>query len=376
MLLLAATIAAGTTVQAGPRVLARVGVELPVPGGEPARWLEELRQDPRREGPAVALIDHLVEEARRTGRAQPLRAARRVLAPWRQATEIPYEVALAQARVLWRLGEPQEAARDLQALLAAGPDDPRVWVLLAEIQDEQGDYPAAFRRCLPLVGSEDPLPATLCIATANRYGDQAASASASLEAALSRAPHGPATTRRARLVLAELARTRGDTSGAERHLLAARRLDPRDAEVLEALADLWLETGRAEEVLRLLTPRPASPALALRRALALIPSDPEAAAREARQLHALLANALWGNQPRWAELDARVHLELMDEPEVALKRARVAWSARRSPRAASVMLRAARAAGDAPAEAQVRAWVQAAGVADPTLVKLLGSGTR
>lgn len=359
---------------AGPKVLARVEVALGISDGAPAQWLEELREDPRREDAAVALVGHLLEDARRTGRAQPLRAARRVLAPWSTAGEIPYEVALAQARVLWRLGELPQAVRDLDALLGAGPDDARVWELLSGIQDEQGDYPAAFRRCLPLVGREDPLAATLCIASANRYGAEASAAAASLEAGLATGPHPPETTRRARLVLAELARTRGDAAGAERHLEAARRLDPRDADVLAALADLWLETGRTAEVVRLLSPRPAAPALALRRALALKASDPAAATREARQLHAQLANALWGNQPRWAELDARLHLDLQAEPKVALKRARVAWEARRSPAAALVMVRAARAVGDAAVVQSIRAWADAAGVVEPELRRLLGVG--
>jgi tetratricopeptide (TPR) repeat protein len=365
-----------SALHAGPRVLARVEVALPHTEGAPAQWLEQLREDPRHEEAATGLVAHLLEEARRSGRAQPLRAARRVLAPWETSTEVPYEVALAQARVHWRLGNLKEAIAGMEALLGAGPDDGRVWEVLAGIQDEQGDYPAAFRRCLLLVGREDPMPATLCIASANRYGTQAPSAGASLEAAMSRGPQPPAVTRRARLVLAEAARTRGDAATAERHLVAARRLDPLDAEVLAALADLWLAQGRAAEVVRLLSPRPAAPELALRRALALHPSDPEAAAREGRQLHAQVANALWGNQPRWAELDARMHLELMDEPDVALKRARVAWAARRSPRSAAVILRAARAAGDEAAIRMVGDWVEAAGVAVPELRELLRPGTR
>ena len=340
-----------TALSARPRVLARVGVVLSDGHGEPARWLAQLAPPP------------------------PLRAARRVLAPWGAAEEVPYEVALVQARVLWRLGDLAGAIRELEALLGAGPDDGRVWSLLAAIQDEQGDYPAAFRRCLPLVGRDDSFAATVCIASANRFGAQAASATASLEAALSRGPPPPDAHRRALLVVAELARTGGDAATAEAHLETALRLSPRDAEVLEALADLWLDMGRAAEVVRLLSPRPASPALQLRRALALRGEDPKAAAREARQLHAQVANALWGNQPRWAELDARLHLELLDEPEIAGRRAQVAWRTRRSPRAASIRLRAARATGDVTAEAEVRAWARDAGVTAPALVKLLGPGT-
>src|SRR6185436_3907103 len=98
--------------------------------------------------------------------------------------------------------------------------------------------------CERLAGAVPPLVAIACAASIDGGTSRAASAEAALVAALAREPGAPAVRVWALTIAGEIAARRGDVASAEARFRDALALDPADAYLLGAFADLLIDAGR------------------------------------------------------------------------------------------------------------------------------------
>ncbi len=299
--------------------------------------------------------------------------AQAALAPWWQMPAPPLEVRLLRATLLQSTHHFPEAMRDLDAVVAADPDNPQAWLTRATVQTVRGDYDAATKSCARLSSLTSELVSGACIASIGSMTGRSKASEALLEIALKRERDAdPGTAVWVLTLLAEMAERRGEYVLAEQRYKRALVLSPRDSYLIGAYSDFLLDQKRAPEVLALTRDQTRIDGLLLRYALAL-QQTPNAAdkLREAdAQLKSRFDAAMRRGDTVHQREQARYELHLHRDPATALALAQKNWAVQKESADMRVLLEAALQARDKAAAASVIDWVARYKTEDVALQRL------
>jgi len=327
------------------------------------RQRDALARDPQQLPLALATARGAIDRARRHGDPRELGLAQAALAPWWSLPQPPPAVRLLRATVLQSQHEFDAALADLALLTkdGAAPLAVQAQAGLTQVSVLQviGRYREAEMACAALraprfepLGPALSVPARACAAELRSLQGWRTEAAAELERLSREAP----ADRWLALLRAELAQRMGDDIAAQARF---REAVQGEAEVyaLAAYADWLLERGRERAVLELLQAHGGeADALQLRRAIALQRLRDPRAASAAAALTAKFDAARRRDESLHAREEALLALEVLGEPERALRLARENWALQKEPADAVLLLRAALAAGQPAAADALRGW--------------------
>jgi hypothetical protein len=296
-------------------------------------------------------------DPRYLGRAQAL------LARWWKEPSPPADVLLLRATIRQAVHEFPAARADLDALIAARPEDVNAQLTRAVVATITADYAAARDSCTALAAR--PLLEATCLAPVEGIAGRADAAYAKLRALLP-ARTEPAIEAWALTALAELAIMRGDAA-AETHLRDALELDPDDAYARGLLFDVLFEANRKGEASKLLERREDVDALLVRLAISEHALRSTDAARLAGLMRDKIAAAAQRGDRIHLREEARFALLVDRDFPRAIQLARDNWDVQKELADARLLVEAAVAGGDRVAAAPVLAWMTATGVRDAWL---------
>jgi len=168
-------------------------------------------------------------------------------------------------------------------------------------------------------------------------------------------------------LLADFADRSGDSRGAEAQLRAALAADPQNEGIRSALSDLLLARGASREALALVDlPAPSIGLLARRARAQQLLRDP--ALEETRaQIEDLVTLASRRGDPPHLREEALVALDIDHDPARALQLAEANFDTQRETIDIRLLIRAARASGDATTLSTVAQWIHQTGYEDRQL---------
>jgi len=319
---------------------------------------------------AAAEVRRLIEAGRAGGDPRTLGLAESVLARWPAGdAATPAELLVLRATLEQSRHRFDAAAALLDRVIARAPRLPaatlgQALLTRATVAQVRGRYAEAAADCERLRALNAEV-AAICSAINDTLTGR-------LDAAipvLARAAAGTQGSVRgwALAALAQAHEQRGEPQAARRAYGAALAASD-DLAARLALADLLLEQREAAAAERLLADAPEADGVLLRRWQAArlrgVRTDLEA------RLQARFDQAAARGEPLHAR-DAAVFALERGDPTAALRQARDNWAVQREPADLRVLARAARAARDAQALADVRAWLRATGLQDARLQSVL-----
>lgn len=321
---------------------------------------------------ALRLAKLDIQLARERSDPRYLGHAQAALGPWWAEEEPPLEVLVLRATIEQSLHDFESALRDLDRAVKLAPEEAQAWLTRAVVLTVRGRYAEARQSCAQLVPLASNLVVVVCETGIDSVNGMAEASYARLGSAIEQRRR--ATTDEegwARSTLAEIAVRAGHLDDAEKHFRRTLELDPEDAYVRGAYADLLLDRDRPAEALALVKGREVNDALLLRIAIA----EKRLGAREASShLEALTgrfdASRLRGDVVHRRE-EARYWLELRGDPARALDLAKANWSVQKEPADARVFLEAARAAKAPQEAADLLAWLAETKLEDPFVAKVI-----
>jgi len=320
--------------------------------------------DPRR----LAQARQLIEAGRATGDPRTLGYAAAMLAPWPPSRDdAPADALVLHATIMQSRHDFTGAKALLDRVIARDPRHAQALLTRATIAQVQGDH-ASVRRDCNAVRPASPDAAAVCLAAADAATGADDAALASLAAVTAR----PTPLRGWALSIAGDIRLQRSEPAAAAALYQAALREGEDLLTRVALADARLAQGNTAAALAVLDEAPATDAVLLRRWLALRAGAPAPAADAVRaELAARSAAAsARGDRPHAREA-AWFALEDGRAAE-ALALALENWRAQREATDLWLLARSARAAGDAAALAEARAWQQRTRLNDVRLRAALG----
>ena len=273
-----------------------------------------------------------------------------------------------RARILQFRHEFKPALVQLEAALKTDQFDPDAWLLLASIEQVQGNVAAAKAACLKLIPMSDPLVGATCVASTAALGDHADRGERLLEGVLQQAITTSASERTwAWTTLAEIRARRGEGADAEIAFKQALTTEPDDVYARAAYADLMLDQQRSRDVRRLLGDSTQADALLLRAAIAAQRNGDDDAAALRTNLADRFAEARERGDETHLREQARFALEVEHDVKRALELATRNFAIQREPADARVLLDAAVAAGDAKAAQPALDWLLRTAIDAPHL---------
>lgn len=350
---------------------------LPLAAADPVvRELQELRRQlaarPDDLELALKVAHRNIEIGRSEADPRYYGYAQAALAPWWEQSPPPSEAILLRAVLRQNRHDFTGALEDLQQVLAARPRHAQAWLTQAVIQQVQGEPAAALRSCLALQRIAPSLLSNACLNGALARGGQAEFAYANLQRALENTGEVNAEERLYALtVLAEIAEQLGDAPSAEKHFRAALELGRRSVYLLGAYADFLLDQNRPAEVRDLLLNEQRVDNLLLHLALAERRLDDPVWQHHTEVLEARFAAARQRGDGTHLASEARLRLDLRQQPREALALAQRNWAQQqREPQDARLLLEAALAAGQPEAAREVLNWISRVKLEDRCLADL------
>ena len=333
--------------------------------------LEDYDSEPANTATALKTARALINEGRLTGNAEIVAKADSILSSM-SGRENMTEALKLRAISQQYLHNFDEALSLLKLVLSFDGNDATALLTRANILLVQGKIGAAKEACVPLgtAGRYDLL--LLCDSTAKALGPEAQSAADQLNAVLESRRMDPALIGYAHSVLGEIAMFQGDNALAQAQFEKAQAADPQTLRIRMLHADSLLALEQPEAALRALDMPVETDAFLLRRALAFKQSGQNEELRKVSQEldRRIRANFRVGHNGHARE-EARYFLDVKENADKALERARTNWQAQREYEDAWLFIDAAKAAGK-PAEADpVRDWMNAQNVVAPGLVSRL-----
>jgi len=328
-------------------------------------------------------LDAALESARlaiRDGRheADPRRygQAQAALGPWWSDPLCPVEVRVLRAVIRQALHDFSGAVAELDALLDQDPNHAQARLSRAFVHQATGALAAAEADCRKLPARVGRLAAAVCRSRIEALTGRSAAALDALSRAIAIDRRADPETRRwAAATAAEIAVSLG-RSNAALHWFARATDGEADIPTLVDYADYLLDTGRPAEVISVLANRRAGDIVLLRLAIAA------KAAGDSRAVEwsALLAEGFAlarasGNELHLRE-EARFSLEVLGDAQGALDLARRNWAVQKEPADARVLLAAALAARRPEAAREVLGFIEATGLDDVRLARLVDQLTR
>jgi predicted Zn-dependent protease len=314
----------------------------------------------------------IVASRRAGGDPRLLGRAQAVLAPWWSQPDLPAETRLVRATIRQSFHDFPAALVDLDAIVAASPDDAQAWLTRATVLQVLSRLDEARESCARLRDAP-PLVTTVCRAQVDGLSGHAAAARDALTAALPSAR--PDERSWALSVLGDLTLWAGDAKAAVTRYQQALEADPTDEYTRGALADLLLDLKRPAEVVVLLREHPAVDAQVLRLAIAGRDAHDEHAAQWLADITERVEAARARQDVVHRREEARFTLELEHDATHAVQLAVANFAVQREPADARILLEAATAAKQPEAARPALEWLARTGFEDPTL-RALGGGAR
>ena len=360
-LLLSATAAAASAAnQSDPYIPANDSVileHLPSTSDPRVRQFDALRKQveasPGNPKLAVALSRAYLDYGRDTGDARYLGRAQAVIAPWTAKRPASDDAMLVLATILQSRHQFAESRQILQAVLRHDSDNTQAWLTLASVALVQGDMDEARRDCAHLLGSSDGLITAGCIGSWSVVNGNAQSTLRVVDALLRQEPDAsPALQSWAHGLMADAAKTLGQTDRADAEFRQALQFAPGDNFLLADYADFLLDRGRARDALELTRGYEQSDTSFLRKVLAESALGLPAAAADIKQMASRFRDLEQrGDSRLYGREEARFVLKLQHDSARALKLAQDDWTIQHAPEDMRIYLQAALAAGQ-PAAAQ------------------------
>lgn len=368
-LALAAGLQAAPVVPAGDDEIVETLPTLGALAAEQRKLKRQLAVQPKDAETVLALSRAIYARAQHDGDARFAGQALGVLRAWDGDAKAPIEIRLQRATLLQHLHEFDTAARELDGLLADAPLHAQALLTLATIRRVQGRYAESDALCERLAGAGQPQYGSACLAENQALRGRFDAARQRLQGLIAEQAGNAGWEAWVRTTLGELEARAGRADAGIAELQRAVALDATDAYARLALVDALLEAGQAERAEPLLAKAGDGDAALLRRALvAKLLRRPDADALR-RTLAERYAQA--GLRPEAVNLHARERawfaLDVEGDAPRALRLARANIQTQREPIDLLLMDRAARAAGDAQARAEVAALAQRIGLRDVRL---------
>jgi tetratricopeptide (TPR) repeat protein len=347
------------------------------PGSSPAAELraqrEALASNPDNLALATETARTYIAKGRATGDPRYFGYAQAALEPWWDAPDAPAEILVLRADVKQASHDFAGALRDLNHALRKNPGDLNALLTRAIILQVQGRYDQAQRDCAALLQAAQKTPslqltALTCAASVASFNGQAARSFEVLERAL-QASAGTQGTSWALSTLADIAARLGRVQAAQRYFKAALALEE-SAWLLGAYADFLLAQRRPAQVIALLEAHTDNDTLLLLLALAEQQVNAPQLDEHVAMLRARFAAARLRRDQRHLREEARFALELLDQPQQALRLARQNWRVQREPEDARMLLAAALAADKPKAARPVLKFLKRTSLEDRRLEAL------
>jgi len=334
--------------------------------GDPAlaelkRMRATLRAQPRDLETAVAVARRALDAGRTLGDPRFFGEAQAALAPWWKADDVPPAAMLLRATLKQSQHDFKGSLADLDRLVVLHPELPQARLTRATVLSVVGSYEAALRDCDSLVRHVASVVVVGCQATPASLAGNARTAYEGLVQALYYPSRNADVREWASTLAGEIAARLGDFVAAERHFLNALALDPRDAYLKGAYADLLLDLDRPREILKLIADDTRNDVLLLRLVLAeqRLPDQRGVFDAHRDELAARFDAARRRGDSMHRREESRFRLGIQNDPKGALQLARDNWAVQREPADLRVLIEAARAAGDADAEKIATDWANA-----------------
>jgi len=333
-----------------------------------------LARDPGDVRTAVTLARLDIELSRERSDPRYLGRAQAALAPWWEQPAPPSPVLALRATIRQSLHDFDGALEDLDRVVATSPDEAQAWITRSIVLSVRGRYHEARASCRPLARLAPELVLAVCETSIDALTGKAAPAYERLLAAIGHAPDvSPAERAWATSTLGEIALRLGRDADAERAFQSALAVEPDDAYVTAAYADLLLDLGRPAAAARLCTGKLENDNLLLRLVLAERAEKSLDAYEHADLLGARYeASRLRGDTVHRRE-EARFELGVRGDAQAALKLAVANWDVQREPWDLRVLLEAAKAAHDPAAAAPGLAFLDEHHLEDPRIAALAAS---
>ena len=331
---------------------------------------DRLKNEPDNLPLALRLARSYLELGRVTGDPRYAGYAQAGLAPWWNLAKPPEPVLILRATMRQRVHQFDAALADLDAVLSANPANAQARLTRATVLQVQGAFDAAREECLALRNHTKAVVAVACLTSVNGLTGKLAESYAQLAATLDQQAE-PRLRTFVLTSLAEMAARAGMVKEAQSHFRDVLVLDGADTYLLGAYADFLLDAGRPGEAAALLKDKTRADSLLLRYALALKAQHSEELAPQIAQLRERFeASRLRGDRVHLRE-EARFTLQLLNEPQAALRLARENWQVQKEPADVRILLESALAARDAAGIETVRSWLKETGLEDGALSGLL-----
>lgn len=328
------------------------------------RFEKRLEQNPRDPTIAGHLVHYYLHRHQQESGQTWIDKAEAVLAPWEKTNDMSSALLMERANLHQRVHRFELALKSIDQLLAKRPESAQALLTRSTILTVLGRYEEAkeANRALSKIASEHVVLANDCAID---------SLSGQAEISLDRLTTALATTNFpnslrpwAYGIAGDIASRLERHSLAEAHYRAGLTLAPDDSYLMVALADLYIDTARAPEVLLLIPEDTGHEGLRLKRILAL-PINQAKRASETAALNAALEAGHTDSHPHLRE-EAILALYLLDDPARALKCARANWANQREPADLRIYIEALDQHADTPETQRehqnLETWFQQSGM--------------
>jgi tetratricopeptide (TPR) repeat protein len=328
---------------------------------------------PRDAASAARAARELLDRARNEREPRFFGYAEALIAPWLQdATVAAPDLLLVKADIQQNRHDFANAVATLNQVIAAEPHDPRAYLQRATVLMVRGDFQAARADCRQLIVGGELAVGSVCMAQAVSATGNADRGEAMIRTLLSNDRQFDAGTRAWALAsLADLARRKGADADAEPLLRQAMQLEPADDSIRCALADLLLDRGANQEVVAITAvDRPSMPLL-LRTAIAQHRMKDSGFAESSRRFLELIAIDRMRAERAHLREEALYALDVRNDARAAAELAHANFKVQRESTDIRLLARAAFAAGDRTALAELSAWLAHVGYRDRKVESIL-----
>jgi hypothetical protein len=337
------------------------------PGGEMRRLRKLAALRPADQRLALMLARRQLAQARDNGDPRPAGQALATLAHWPDAGGTPADMLLLRAELRQYLHQFNEARATLRVLLSRpdGERNAQAWLMLATILRVQGNYAESDGACIEVRSAGADLYADACLAENAGLRGHTGYARKVFHGLLRQPQVSAAIQAWLWTSLAELEMRAGEDAAAERAFRRAL-VTAHDSYAVVAYADFLIDQQRPKQAINVLRNEVRTDAVLLR--LAIAGSAEDAAEMRAR---IALSNQRPGSRILHGREQAMFALSIDRSPQPALLLARGDASLQREPIDLLIWARAANAANDHAAKAELRTLLNTIGMRDRRIDALL-----